>query len=776
MDLTPIRDDASPITPSSKPIQVMSPNLGQGLALGSTRAEEGEAEMDTAMARAIRQSWSETRAEDGSVQRTYTQCAREWPLSETEAFENIEVALNVLKRACEYLHEGMMQMGRTVEQKANIPSVEAAVRELAHHTQEVRNGVQRTVTRQTELSNRLDSVSEHLQAARGRMEALSAQLDQGGREHMALTVEYRHSIEEAQRKVIQLGSLIEHSQVDTQRLDKGLTDLQENVFNNGVAIDHLKEDLEREVAKLSTLSGHATDVSAYQRHAASHDEALVQCRTQLSTQAQRIDESEQQLRRLQQEVTDLTSRSTPRAEHSVPNRDPELAVRLSQLEEGMKTQQRTMKQLIRDNVEDAKEVKLYLDQVHDLLTTTLEAVGSSTPERATGGMTRLSKVAKKGDYRVDVEDSDFCKVGEIVFIGGQEARTVMGKSSLIFKVPLDGEYPEGTTVRTLRENEFLQLDGENVYVYAQDLEGQSHMVCGVDLVHQVPPEWAEERDDVQDQVYSDDLDQRVQRAVDARMAASRPVVSGAGGPMVPPWTTSHAHEWSASNGQTRVPPLPSFGKKEEGEPAQEQGAGHQNYVKQEEDVKFESLDDYFCRGMDSSGPASWDKILREMEQNSLADVGTMNYREGAREEKWGMLDLKNIHFPKVTAQSVKRATLLQYFEVDFIRAMGIISPAAATYAKAVIAGVHRDLPVYRKRDLSTTVRDWTGKMVEELWHSRAEAAVNLALQTAGVSAECLEMARMLRHDPPVRLILMTAYHQLLPYQSREEEELQCSST
>ena len=167
LDLAPIRDDTSPTTPSNQPTQVMSPNLGQGLASGSNQAEEGEAEMDTAMARAILQSWSETRAEDGSVQRTYTQCAREWPLLGMEAFENIEGALNVLKRACEYLHEGMMQMGRTVEQKANIPSVEAAVRELAQHTEEVRNGVQRTVTRQTDLSNRLDSMSEHLQAARG---------------------------------------------------------------------------------------------------------------------------------------------------------------------------------------------------------------------------------------------------------------------------------------------------------------------------------------------------------------------------------------------------------------------------------------------------------------------------------------------------------------------------------------------------------------------------------------------------------------------------------
>ena len=374
LNLTPIRDDASPTTPSNQPIQVMSPNLGQGLASGSTQVEEGEVELDPAMARAILQSWTETRAEDGSVQRTYTQCAREWPLSGMEAFENIEAALSVLKRACEYLHEGMIQMGRTVEQKANIPSVEAAVRELAHHTQEVRNGVQRTVTRQTELSNRLDGMTEHLQAARGRIEALSAQLDQGGREQMAFVVDYRQSIEETQRKVVQLGSLIEHSRVDTQRLDQGLTDLRENVFNNGIAVDHLKEDLEREVAKLSTLSGPAPDVSAYERHAASQEQALTQCRSQLATQAQQIDEGQQHLRRLQQELTALQGQSAPRVENQVPNRDPELAVRLSQLEEGLKTQQKSMKQFVKDNAEDAKDVKQYLDQVHDLLTVTLLAL------------------------------------------------------------------------------------------------------------------------------------------------------------------------------------------------------------------------------------------------------------------------------------------------------------------------------------------------------------------------------------------------------------------
>ena len=571
---------------------------------------------------------------------------------------------------------------------------------------------------------------------------VTAQLDQGNRENANQTEVLKRSVEETQKQVAQMGNFLEHSRVDSQRIDKGLIDLRENVFNNSVAIDHLREDCQREADNQRTLSGQTADIAAYQRHAESHDQTLAQCQTQTTAQADRIKEGELQLRRIREEVAAMASQSVPRKDESnVPNRGPELAVRLSQLEEGLRAQQRVLKQMQKDSVDDAKEVKQYLDQIHDLVTDTLQAAEPSSPERARVESTRLTKVARKGDLRIEVEDPEFCRVGEIVLVGGQEARTVLGKSSLIFKVPLDGEYPEGTAVRTLRENEFLQVDGENVYVYEQMPDGATHVVCGVDLTYRASPEWAEERDDVQDQVYSDDLDQRVQRAVEARLGASRPVVTGAGGPMVPPWTASHAHEWSTSNGQQRVPPLPSFGKKEEADDAQDHGTPLYTRVKQEDDIKFESLDDYFCKGMDSSGPASWDKLLREMEQNSLVDVGTMNYREGVREEKWGMLDLKSVQFP-------------------------------TTYGKAVIAGAHRDLPVYWKRDTSTTNRDWTQRTVEELWHTRAEAAVNLALQHAGISAECMEMARMLRQVPPVRLILMTAYHRLLPYQSREEEELQ----
>ena len=91
-----------------------------------------------------------------------------------------------------------------------------------------------------------------------------------------------------------------------------------------------------------------------------------------------------------------------------------------------------------------------------------------------------------------------------------------------------------------------------------------------------------------------------------------------------------------------------------------------------------------------------------MAAGGLSDVGLINTKEGVREEKWVALDLRTLKFPSTQTSSVRRATLIQNFEADFIRAMGIISPSAALYAQAVIAGVQQDLPIYRRRDDKTT--------------------------------------------------------------------------
>ena len=78
-----------------------------------------------------------------------------------------------------------------------------------------------------------------------------------------------------------------------------------------------------------------------------------------------------------------------------------------------------------------------------------------------------------------MQSPDFCRVGEIVLIGGKEARSVISKGSLIFRVPLERDHAEGATVRSLQEKEFLQIEGEDLCVYRRDLDEDIHFVCRV---------------------------------------------------------------------------------------------------------------------------------------------------------------------------------------------------------------------------------------------------------------------------------------------------------
>ena len=283
-------------------------------------------------------------------------------------------------------------------------------------------------------------------------------------------------------------------------------------------------------------------------------------------------------------------------EEATSEASPEVTHRLLHLEEGLRSQQGAFDSLREDSVEDAKAIKSYLDQVHDVVTSLMrrQEPQSSTPEMTRPQMTRLTSAAQRGDMKVEVQAPDVCRVGEIVLIGGQEAKIVISKGGLVFRVPLERDYPEGTTVRPLRDDEFLQSEGENLRLYRRDLEGDIHFVCHVDLVQRDSPEQADDQDEMPDQFVADNLDQRIQRALEARLAAQRPV-SGGGGPMIPP--LSSAQEWEGADRQ--IPPLPDFGR--QGDERHQQENGHPPFVrvKQEEGVSQDSLDDYFCKGMDT---------------------------------------------------------------------------------------------------------------------------------------------------------------------------------
>ena len=762
------------------PTQVMSPNLVAGSASNAHPVGSGT---DTdAGVQAILQQWQEVKTEHGTVERTYTHCAQTWPLASHVKLESMESAIHILRQACDYLHEGMTKLGSLTEQKCDAGMVHQVVSELMTNLQQLQSECAEGSRKVEQVMSRVNEIVGELVNARKRIEGLERRIGIESQQHDSEMRELRAGHE---RQAVELGVLSQCAndyQADIQVRDNEVLEMKELIFELGVQMDEIREELKR---AREAPEKEIPNVSGYQEQLGTFRHDLDKALQQVENLERKVREGDQRFSQLQQETRACKREPQPEGHQGISEEVQRgIEDRLAKIEGRLTRHQQQTSGWQEDSVRDFQAVEAYMDRVHKMIQEVHQA-GATPPTSKQPRLTKLTAAAMKGDLRVEVAAPDAFHVGEVVVLGEQEAKMVIGKGSLIFRFPIEGNYPEGTVIRPLADDEFLQAEGDRLCVYRRGMDDDVHYVCRVDLIERAAPERASEGDEAQDHAYGDlELDARIQRLIEAREAPQGQggAISGV---MPPPMR-------QAPRG--RVPfvdlpaELPVFGqgtrgsssrgedqRNEAGRLPDESGAQERNGTSQwrvkQEDESSSPLDEYFCKGMDTSGPAAWAAVLQDMTEGSLPDVGQLNAREGVREEKWVALDLRTTKFPPTQTSSVRRATLIQNFEADFIRAMGIISPSAALYAQAVIAGVQQDLPVYRKRDDRTTARDWTKKLPEEQWHSRAEAVVNLQLQHIGISQECWDLARMLRHNPPVRLILMTAYHRLLPARSREEDDL-----
>ena len=125
VETIPILRSSSSPSILHQPSQVMSPNLVAGSA--SNAVPSGSA-MDTdAGVQAILQQWQEVKTEHGTVERTYTECAQAWPLANNVKLEGMESAILILRQACDYLHNGMTQLGSMTDRKCDTEKVQQIV-------------------------------------------------------------------------------------------------------------------------------------------------------------------------------------------------------------------------------------------------------------------------------------------------------------------------------------------------------------------------------------------------------------------------------------------------------------------------------------------------------------------------------------------------------------------------------------------------------------------------------------------------------------------------
>ena len=393
-------------------------------------------------------------------------------------------------------------------------------------------------------------------------------------------------------------------QADTQARDNETFELKELIFKLCVEVDELREDAKKVKVTSEKESVEACD---YQEQMTVLLQRLADSRQQLEVQGQKTQEGERRLSRLQEEVRVNQLQPKPERQEGLSD-DVRAAIedRFVKIEEKLQRNRQQSSWWQEDSVRDP-----------------------STPK-----MTRLSVAARKGDLRAEVESPDVCRVGEVVLLGEQEAKMVVDKGSLVFRFPIERDYPEGTVIRPLSENEFIQSEGDRLCVYRRGPDDDIHYVCRVDLLERVTPERGGEFDEAQEHAYEEDLEARIQRIIEAREAAQSRN-GGVSGVMVPP--LSSAHECTQPF-RARAVDLPSFGQGTNGQSrgeevqgaeqgrsayqggAQEANAASNVRVKQEEDLQS-PLDEYFCKGMDTSGPAAWAKVLHDMTTKDLPEVG-----------------------------------------------------------------------------------------------------------------------------------------------------------
>ena len=121
IEVTPIPRSISSPSILRNPSQVMRPNLVAGSAsIDPPPMREIGTEVGV---QATLQQWAEGKTEHGTVERRYTQCAQTWPLASHPKLENMESAIQLLRQACDYLYNGMTQMGSIVDQKCTTEKV-----------------------------------------------------------------------------------------------------------------------------------------------------------------------------------------------------------------------------------------------------------------------------------------------------------------------------------------------------------------------------------------------------------------------------------------------------------------------------------------------------------------------------------------------------------------------------------------------------------------------------------------------------------------------------
>ena len=240
-------------------------------------------------------------------------------------------------------------------------------------------------------------------------------------------------------------------QADIQVRDNEVLEMKELIFELGAQMDEVRKELTRtrEVPERETL-----DISGYQEQMGALRQELGKAILQVEVLERKVREGDQRVAQLQ-ELRDCKRESQPEGHHGISEEFQRgLEDRLTKIEGRLMRQQQQTSSWQEDSVRDFQAVEAYMDRVHKMVQEIQHTEESSSTSKQPR-LTKLTAAATKGDLKVEVAAPEVFRVGEVVVLGEREAKMVVDKGSLIFRFPIEGNYPEGTVVRPLADDEFI---------------------------------------------------------------------------------------------------------------------------------------------------------------------------------------------------------------------------------------------------------------------------------------------------------------------------------
>ena len=322
-----------------------------------------------------------------------------------------------------------------------------------------------------QVTSRVNEIAGESVNARKRLEGLERRLGIEGQQHEAEMRELRAGRDQHAADLAVLIHNASEYQADLQARDHDTFEMKELIFNLGVDMEEIRKELE----KFRDVPGRETpDTSKYQEQLGTFRYDLGKALQQVEVLERRVRDGEQRFSQLQQEIRDCKREPQPEGHQGISEEFQQgLEDRLAKIEGRLARQQQQASSWQDDSVRDFQAVEAYLTRVHKLVQEIQQTEAlPSAPKQPR--LMKLTAATTKGDLRVEVSEPDAFRVGEVVVLGEREAKMVVGKGSLIFRFPIEGNYPEGTVIRPLADDEFLQSEGDRLCVYRRGPDDDIH--------------------------------------------------------------------------------------------------------------------------------------------------------------------------------------------------------------------------------------------------------------------------------------------------------------